>query len=155
MNDTVTSNSSGVWSRWFVVHFCLDDGIHTLKLTSASDTSIEAVCFEFDDADGENFNGCGETEEVFHTAGGNLFGAPSSAPTVSHSPSIVPTSMPQPQPTALPTPLPTYAPTAVPSYVPSPAPTASPTLFPTLDCPSDEFLYKLIMTDESGDGWAN
>ena len=153
--------------------------------TASGSAASSEVSFEFDDAAGDAFRGAGVMSDVFTTLAGEIFGAPSPAPTAtpqpSAQPSPSPTAVPVPEPTPTPTPAPTrvpvpsptYAPTKLPSAtptalpsqlpssLPSPspslAPSAAPTPLPSYECNASEgeYLYKLIMTDAGGDGWGD
>merc|ERR1711998_414923 len=75
------------------------------------------------DTSGGSFSGCAPIVDIFHTLAGEVFGAPSPAPTIS----FMPSSAPIPAPTLAPT---TLAPSAAPTPAPtSPAPTEKPTPF--------------------------
>ena len=79
-NATLTAGSTGVQ------YMCLEDGIHHL-IIRATDPEIT---WEFDDTSGNHFNGGAPIDDVFHTAAGELYGAPSLAPTASTVPSPAP-----------------------------------------------------------------
>ncbi|KAH8054699.1 metalloendopeptidase [Aureococcus anophagefferens] len=87
--------------------------------------------------------------------------APTAGPTV--APSLAPTSTPSYLPTVNltfpPTPLPTTTPSYVPSSGPTPVPTPNPTIVPTPmpspECPAMEYVYRLWLLDDGGDGWGN
>ena len=144
-------------------YLCLEDGSHTF-VVAADDTDI---WFEFDDTSGNSFSGRAPVTDMFQTAGGEIFGAPSPSPTLSSAPTTTPTTplpsaapsdSPTQGPTAVPTPAPTLAPTDGPTFAPSRAPTFGPTFAPsatpTLGCTADdEYLYKLVLLDAAGDGW--
>jgi hypothetical protein len=80
--------------------------------------------------------------------------SPSPPPTL--NPTDAPTSSPQiclAAPSSLPTSGPTQSPTSIPSPMPVPAPSSVPTPNPSPECPSDESLYKIQLSDNHADGW--
>ena len=70
-------------------YFCIEDNVHTI-VVNGSQSEHSEICFEFDDASGDAFSGCAPVVDVFHTAQGEVFGAPSPAPTSSPWPTPVP-----------------------------------------------------------------
>ena len=87
--------------------------------------------------------------------------APTAGPTVvpSLAPTSTPSYLPTVNPTFPPTPLPTTTPSYVPSSGPTPVPTPNPTIVPTPmpspECPAMEYVYRLWLLDDGGDGWGN
>jgi len=120
-------------------YICLEDGSHTFVI----ETDDDDIYFEFDDTSGNSFSGRAPITDIFQTADGEIFGAPSLSPTISPfptsaptpvpslAPSYVPSSLPTPGPTARPTYEPTALPTALPSSEPTSSPTSTPTFNPT------------------------
>ena len=91
-------------------YFCMEDNIHEI-IVNGTNAEDGEICFDFDDTNGDAFSGCAPIVDVFHTAAGEIYGAPSPAPTMTPLPTIVPS----PSPTTIPSPLP--------SNFPSPRPT--------------------------------
>ena len=86
---------------------------------------------------------------------------PAPSPSPSSAPLPAPTRVPMPQPTKVPIPAPSKvpqpAPTPIPTSAPSPEPSPVPTSYPSQTCDNEasEYLYKMSMNDEGGDGWGN
>jgi len=132
-DSTVRFSGTLASGSYAVEYFCLEDGAHSITISGGSTSTIDEVCFEFDDTEGDHFQGCGAVTDDFHTASGELYGVPSPAPTITAVPTELPSAVPTSAPSPLPTPLPSY------------------------DCDEDDgkYLYKLKMTDTGGDGWGD
>ena len=161
MEDGATSTTQiCAYTRVSCYDFVVTDGLDPSEVSWTIKTLTGSNIFDMNSAKGKGGAGANVTFCSMPTSQPTSLPSPRPSPVPSRAPSPMPTPIPTPQPSPLPTASP--RPTPIPSSLPSPAPpTAAPSFAPTplpsYDCDetAGEYLYKLTLTDTSGDGWNN